>query len=394
MTDTATPDLLPVDDPSYRANPYPYYARLHTEAPAYNHPYGFWAITRYADVTELLFDRSLTVAQIDFGPASLFHKSPLGADLPDHGRLRKAISRWFTPRAVAKWQELAQAHLESCLDTILANGGTFDCVLDLAFPVTFRTICDILGVEPQQALDVRAATYKVGAGLSSNPTPNELHGVQDAMAWFVSHAEELITLKEQTPGSGLLDSFLQAERQGELSRDETIASLILLFAVGHLDISYLIVHGLHRFAQSPDITQCYRTDQDSRAAIIEELLRIDTPEQFVTRMTTQPIQVAGITIPAGEILLLMIGAANVDPEVFPQPEKFDHTRDLSKARHLAFGAGLHGCAGQVLARAEADLIFTTILERFGGVRSNGDVEYGHSDFIRSIKRLPLTLGTA
>lgn len=393
-TATANVDLLPVNDPAYRADPYPYYAQLHSTTPTFHHPYGWWVITRHADVTELLFDRTLTVAQIDFGPASLFHKSPLGADAPDHGRLRKAMSRWFTPRSVSDWRRLAQAHLDACLESIVAGGGEFDGILDLAFPVTFRTICDILGVDSTAALDIRNATYQVGAGLSSSPTPDEVQGVEDAMGWFVSHSETLIALKEQSPGDGLLDSFLASERVGEMSRDETIGSLILLFAVGHLDITYLIAHGLRRFAEQPAIAETYRSDADSRSAIIEELLRIDTPEQFVTRMTTEAVNVGGITIPAGEILLLMIGAANADPEVFADPSTFDHTRDFAKSKHLAFAAGIHGCAGQVLARAEADLVFTNLVERFGGVSSCGPVEYGHSDFIRSIKRLPLRLNEA
>lgn len=391
MTDTANLDLLPVDDPDFRADPYPYYARLHAEAPIFKHPHGFWALTRHADVTRILFDRTVTVAQIDFGPASLLHNSPLGADQPDHGRLRKAMSRWFTARAVADWRKLAQSHLDECLAEIVSRGGDFDAILDLAFPVTFRTICDILGVEPAAALELRKATYLVGAGLSSNPTPEEVCGVADAMGWFVSHAETLITLKDQSPGTGLLDSFLEAERHGEMTRDETVGSLILLFAVGHLDITYLIAHGLRRFAETPEIAETYRSEPSSRSAIIEELLRIDTPEQFVTRMTTEPIDVGGVRIPAGEILLLFIGAANADPEVFRHPAAFDHTRDFSQSKHVAFGAGIHGCAGQVLARAEADLVFTTIVERFEGVTSTGPVEYGHTDFIRSIKRLPLKL---
>lgn len=393
MTDTGLRELLPVEDPGYRSDPYPYYARMRAEAPIYHHPYGFWVLTRHADIAQLLFDPTLSVAQIDFGPASPLHNSPLGADAPDHGRLRKAMSRWFTARAVTDWRKLAQGHLDVCLKTIVTNGGAFDGVLDLAFPVTFRTICDILGVDPSQALDLRKATYMVGAGLSANPTADEVQGVEDAMGWFMSHSEALIELKEGTRGDGLLDSFLDAENKGEMSREETIASLILLFAVGHLDITYLIAHGLRRFAQEPAIAECYRAEPQSRSGIIEELLRIDTPEQFVTRMTTEPVDIGGVTIPAGEILLLMIGAANADPDVFPSPQTFDHTRDFSKSRHLAFGAGIHGCAGQVLARAEADLIFTNIVERFAGVTTNGPVAYGHTDFIRSIRRLPLKLNS-
>lgn len=389
--DLSTVDLLPFDAEEFRADPYPFYARARQQAPVYRSPLGLWAITRYADVSALLYDRSLVVESIDFGPASPLHDSALGADAPRHTTLRRAMSRWFTPKAVAGWRALAQKHLDVILDEIVQAGGEFDAVLDVAFPVTFRTTCDLLGVDYRDAMALRRATYDLGAGLGTNPTDEEVGGVETAMRWFAQHAAQLIEAQLHRRRDGLLASLLAQETAGELTRDEVVGTLTLLFAVGHLDISYLIVLGLRTFAERPDIADAYRSAEDERPAIIEEMLRIDTPEQFVSRLTTEPMNIGGIDIPAGELLLLLIAAANKDPEVFPDPDRFDHRRDSSRAKHLAFGGGLHGCAGQVLARAEADVVFSTILSRFEGVRLTAQPEVAHTDFIRSISRLPLTL---
>lgn len=392
MTRTDTPELLPFTDATFRADPYPYYARAREIDPVHHSALGVWAITRYADVSALLYNRSLSVERIDFGPAAPLHDSALGADVPRHTTLRRALSAWFTPKAVQKWRAAAQNHLDDILEEIHQRGGAFDGVLDLAFPVTFRTTCDLLGVAYDDALELRKATYDLGAGLGANPSEEEIAGVDTAMKWFAQHAALLIDRDIQRSGDGLLSSLLAKEADGELSRDEVIGTLTLIFAVGHLDITYLIVHGLHIFAQQPEVAIAYRDERGSRSAIIEEILRIDTPEQFVSRLTTEAITIGEVTIPAGELLILLISAANKDPEVFPDPDIFDHRRDSSLAKHLAFGGGLHGCAGQVLARAEADAVFTTVTERFGGISPTGPVEYAHTDFIRAISRLPLILG--
>lgn len=156
-----------------------------------------------------------------------------------------------------------------------------------------------------------------------------------------------------------------------MSHDEVIASLTLLFAVGHLDISYLIVHGIKLMAEQPEILAAYRDHVDRRGDIVNEILRLDTPEQFVARLTVEPISIAGVDIPAGEPLILFIGAGNRDPQVFPEPDTFDIDRDADLSKHLAFGGGVHGCAGQVLARAEADEVFTALVTRFARVEITG-----------------------
>ena len=382
-------DPLPFSTAEYRDNPYPYYAALRADRPVYEHPSGFWAVTGYAQISQLLYDRSLGVADLDFGPATPLHESMLGSDAPKHTRVRRTHSRWFTPKAVQQWAALMREDVAARLDEFKARDGAFDAVSDLAFPATFNTISHILGVPNRAADDVLKATHDIGKSLGLDPTEEEVAGTAAAFAFFVEHIEQLIQEKKDKPGAGLLDSFLDLEAEGTLSHDEVIGSVSLLYAVGHLDITYLIVHGIKLMAEHPEIFGTYRDHPEQRADIINEILRLDTPEQFVARQTTQPIEIDGVSIPAGEVVILFIGAGNRDPKVFPDPDNFDHTRDADLSKHLAFGGGMHGCAGQVLARAEAHEVFDALATRFSGLDIAGTPVYEHSEFIRSISSLPI-----
>lgn len=386
-----TADPLPYLTQEYRADPYPFYAALRAQHPVHRHPDGFWAITSYDAIRHLLYDRTLGVAELDYGPAGPLHDSMLGADAPKHTRVRRTHSRWFTPKAVKTWTDITRAEVDARLEVVAAGSRTFDAVHDLAFPVTFATISHLLGVPDTDGARVRQATYDIGKSLGLAPTDEEAAGTAAAFDWFVGHIEGLIADKRRQPGDGLLEAFLAFEDEGTMSHDEVIASTTLLFAVGHLDITYLIAHGIELMAERPEIFDDYRNRPELREAIVNETLRVDTPEQFVVRTTTQPITLDGVDIPAGEVLVLFIGAGNRDPLVFAEPDTFRLDRDVDLSKHLAFGGGIHGCAGQVLARAEAHVVFGALAERFTALELAGPVEHNHSDFIRSITALPITV---
>jgi cytochrome P450 len=390
ILDAAT-DPLPYLTAHYRSDPYTYYAGLRSDHPVYRHPDGFWAITSYDAIRRLLYDRSLGVADLDYGPATPLHDSMLGADAPKHTRVRRSHSRWFTPKAVRDWARLTRTEVAQRLDGIVAADGRFDAVLDLVFPATFATISHLLDIPVVDGLQARTSTYDLGKGLGLAPTEEELGDASAAFDWFHQHIEKLIDGKRAAPGNGLLDSFLALEADGAMSHDEVVASTTLLFAVGHLDVTYLIVHGIKLMAEQPEIFRTYRDQPDKRDDIVDEILRLDTPEQFVARITTQPIEVDDVHIPAGEPLILFIGAGNRDPKVFESPDEFRLDRDVDLSKHLAFGGGVHGCVGQVLARAEAHEVFSALTERFDSLRIDGPIGFGHSEFIRSIATLPVAV---
>jgi cytochrome P450 len=382
-------DLLPFRDAEYRSNPYPFYDRVREAGDVYLHPMGIYVVTRHDLISPLLRDRSLSVREIDFGPATPLHDSMLGQDPPDHARLRRATNEWFNPDAVERWSSFVKRRTDELLNDALKR-GTFDALHDLAYPLTHSTMCHILGVPFDGSTTVREKTFDFGLSLGPGASDDDLLATAAAAEWFDAYIRDLMAMKRANPGDGMLDALMAASDRGEFSEAEVVATTFLFFAVGHLDISYLIVNGLRLMADDPSLLSAYRDEPDMRLPMINEILRFDTPEQFVSRQTTEPTQVGDVVIPAGELIMLMIGAANKDPAVFDNPHSFDARRPPGR-RHLAFGAGMHGCAGQILARAQAHVVFSTIAERFSGVRLVGDIEWGHTEFIRAMHRLPLEL---
>jgi cytochrome P450 len=386
-----TEDLLPFRDPDYRADPYPYYDRIRAAGDVYKHPMGVWVVTRHDLITPLLRDRSMSVRQIDFGPATPLHDSMLGQDPPDHTRLRRATNAWLNPEAVERWSEFVRERAEVLLSAAEAR-PSFDAMHDLAYPLTHATMCHILGVPFDGSTDVREKTFDFGLSLGPGASDDDLVATAAAATWFDGYIRDLIAGKRENPGDGMLDHLLAAQDAGDFTEAEVIATTFLFFAVGHLDVSYLIVNGLRLMAQDPSILRAYRDEPDLRPQIINEILRFDTPEQFVSRQTTEPIMVGDVEIPAGELVMLMIGAANKDAAVFPDPHHFDIRRSTAGKGHLAFGGGMHGCAGQILARAEAHIVFSMVAERYPDLRLAGEPEWGHTEFIRALHRLPLAVG--
>jgi cytochrome P450 len=382
-------DLLPFRDEDYRQDPYPFYDEIRTQGDVYFHPMGMYVITKHEHVSRLLRERSMSVLQIDFGPASALHDSMLGQDMPDHTRLRRATNEWFAPAAIQQLRE----NIQNRVDALISNAestGQIEAVLELAYPLTNGLMCEILGVDDEGSTLIRDKTFDFGLSLGPGASDEDLLATAAASDWFVEYINNLIEKKRSNPGEGMLDELIKMSDEGTMTHDEVVATTFLFFAVGHLDVSYLIINGLRIFAENPEVLAAYRDQPELRPNIINEILRFDTPEQFVSRLTTEDIQVGDVVIPAGEMVVLMIGAANKDPQIFDAPHEFDVQRPNS-AKHLAFSGGIHGCVGQILARAEADVVFTTIVNRFPDLHLAGEPTWGHTEFIRAMHKLPLAL---
>jgi cytochrome P450 len=383
-------DYLPFRDDVYRSNPYPAYDEIRDKGDVYLHPMGIYVVTKHVHISNLLRDRSLSVYQIDFGPATPLHDSMLGQDPPDHTRLRRATMNWFVPDAVEKWKEFTRSRIREILASAETR-GSIDAVTELAYPLTHSVMCHILDVPFDGSFDVRDKTFDFGLSLGPGANDADLEATESAAIWFDGYIRRLIADKRSNPGDGMLDSMISLADAGEMTEAEVIATTFLFFAVGHLDVSYLIENGLRLMAGDAELRADYRDNKENRANVINEILRYDTPEQFVTRQTTESIVVGDAVIPAGEMVLLMIGAANKDPEVFADPHKFDFRRHSSGKGHLAFGGGMHGCVGQILARAVADLVFTEFVNRYPDFRLDGEPIWGHTEFIRALHKLPIAL---
>jgi hypothetical protein len=385
-----TADLLPFDDAAYQSDPYPYYDTVRALTPVYGSPLGVHVVTRYRDVVRLLRDRRLSARQLDFGVASIFHDSVLGQDSPDHTRLRRISSQWFTPELIRRWSAEMRRQVAVALDKAERDGG-LDVVEDLAFPATFATMAHILGVGTHEAAECRRRVLDIGRALRPSASDGDVAGAEQAFGWYVGYIRELIADKRRHPGDGMLDAFLAAEADGRMSQAEVLATTTLFYAVGHLDNSFLIENGIRILAGEPKARERFVADPDSRPAMIGEILRYDTPEQFVTRYVTEDIDVDGHVVPGGGIVLLMIGAANRDPDEFPEPGVWNPERADVARRHVAFGGGQHGCAGQVLARAQGDIAISELFRRFPEARISGEVVWNHTEFIRGLVSLPMSV---
>ncbi len=385
---TISVDLLPFADRQYQDNPYPYYKVARDLTPLYESPMGIYAVTRHADVFALLRDKRLSAAELDFGVANIFHDSVLGMDSPDHGRLRRISAKWFTPDRIAEWIVETRRIVDNALDEGEATGG-LDACQDISFSATFGTMAYILGVGTHEAAECRQKVIEMGRALRPAATEADIIGAQEAFNWYVDYITDLVAFKRKNPGNSLLDAFLAAQEAGDMSEAEIMASVTLFYAVGHLDNSFLIQNGIKLLAEMPDMRRKFRERPEIRNDMISEMLRIDTPEQFVTRVALEDIDISGETLPAGGIVLGLIGSANMDETVFPDPETFDYTRpDLTRLQ-MAFGAGQHGCHGQLLARAQAECAIGALVERFPEYRISGPVTHRHTEFIRNIYELPI-----
>lgn len=389
--DAQVDDLLPFTDPAFWHDPYPYYERARAAGPVYASPAGVHVVLGHADVVELLRDPRLSARELSFGVGDTFHDSVLGQDPPDHTRLRRVFHKWFTAARVREWTADTQARLDAALAAAEAGDGRLDLIDDYAFPATFGTISTLFGVAVDEAVACRHHTYVIGRALAPGATDDDGAAGLASIAWYADYVRGLIATKRRSPGDDLLSAFIAACDDGTMSEAEVLATMTLLYAVGHLDNTYLIANGVIRVLADPALRQRYVDDPTVRLATVQELLRHETPEQFVVRAVTEDIDVRGAILPAGGVVMLMVGAANRDPAVFPDPERIDIDRP-NLVRQVAFGGGIHACIGSSLARAQGEAGITAIVERFPGARVEGEVEYDHTEFLRVIRHATVRLG--
>lgn len=388
MTATVDVDLLPFGDPDYQRDPYPYYEIVRNQTPVYASPYGVHAVMRHADIFRVLRDKRLSSRQLDFGVANLFHDSMFGQDSPDHGRLRKLSTPFFAPGRMEEWGLVMRRYVDEALDHAEAQGG-MDVCQDLSFTATFGTMAHILGVGTHDAAECRQKVIEMGRALTPSATESDVVVAVDAFAWCVEYVQGLIDDKRRNPGDSLLDTYLGTLDNGGMTEAEVMSTVTFFYAVGHLDNSFLIQNGVRLLAEMPEVRHAYIEHPELRASIVEEILRIDAAEQFVTRAILEDIEVDGEILPAGGIAVLMLGSGNVDERAYEEPMRFDHTRPDLARKQLAFGAGQHGCQGQMLARLQGEVALTALLERHPDYRISGEVVYGHNEFIRAIRQLPI-----
>ena len=372
-----------IGTPEFTQDPYPTYRRLREESPvAWSQRWESWVITRFADVDAMLRDTRRFSNVERFGDmlgrlpgeytdelSSLREHVSLGmanVDPPDHSRLRALASKAFHARAIDALRPHVKAIVDELLDAVAAD-GEMDVVRDLAFPLPAIVISEMLGVPPEDR-----ALFKGWVG------DTQFHGSQDnavqallerarrASAAVVSLTEWLrpqFEERRRRPTDDLLSALVAAEDRGDvLSEAELVTTCIVLVRAGHITTQGLIGNAVLGLLRHPRQLSLLIDHPDLIGSAVEEFLRYDTPFLRDLRRVAVDTEFAGVTMRSGDLVSLMLGAANRDPAQCPEPERLDITRPASQ--HVAFGVGVHFCLGAPLARLEAEVALSTLLHRW------------------------------
>lgn len=383
--------FLPWDDPNFLQDPYPWFAEAQAKTPVYLDPSGMYVITRYDDVVEFGPHPVMSVEPgwDTAGPWAMTRHTIIGRDDPDHSRLRRQTNRWFAPKLVREWITTTAAVTEQILDE--RDGDTVDGWLQLSVLPTHRTMCRVLEVPDGEVDAVREAMEQSMPMLRVHTRPGEVEMAERAFAFLVERVDGFLEAKRNQPGEGLTDALLAALDRGEMTFDEMRATLLMFYGLGHMDVGYAIASCLLALAERPDVYETFRTQPELRDKIVNEVIRLDPPELSFYRTTLDQVTIKGIHIPADSSVRFMIGAANRDPSVFPEPDTFDYTRPTEPSRILSFGIGPHSCAGQGISRAQARTVLEVVAARYRRLEVAGEVVMDNTDFSRHFKQMPLRL---
>ncbi|MCW2752751.1 MAG: cytochrome [Marmoricola sp.] len=387
-------------DHAIQDDPYPVYARMRAEAPLYhNEEHDFWVMSRYADIhkawrTDDVYSNRMgvTLDKSAWNKNAHVVMSFLGMDPPEQTRLRKLVSRGFTPKRVAQMEPRIAAisleHLEQALAQGEAEGG-FDWIVDFAGKYPMDVISELLGVPQADRDEVRRLADLLVVrehGLRDVPQAG-----MDASMQMFGYFAELLAARKKAPADDLVTALLMAEDEGDRMNDgELTAFLFLMVVAGNETTTKLLGNAVRNICTVPDQRAAVFADATLIAPWIEETLRYEASSQLLARQTLRDVTIAGTTCPAGAQLLINIGSANHDHTVFSNAEQFDIRRDKAElAKHIAFGGGRHFCLGANLARLEAQIALRQLVERCSSIEVADTPVRMYSSNVRGYASLPV-----
>jgi cytochrome P450 len=319
-----------------------------------------------------------------------FTFSLLNMDPPDHTRVRQFVSRAFTPRAISALRPLAE-QLAAELVRPMVQRGHGDLINEVAYPLPMAVISHLLGVPPEMHAQIRTWGYDLAPGLDANPSPALQQQVIKAGEQADAYFTELIERRRTDPGDDLVSLLTAAQAEGaELSDAELLNTCTLLLLAGFVTTVNLIGNGTHALLSHPHQLAALRDEPALISNAVDEMLRYDSPVQFTMRFADTAVAVGDVTIDAGESAVVMIGAANRDPEAFPRPNDFDVTREQPQ-RHLSFASGIHHCLGASLARLEGQVFFETLVRETTKVELSAPSVRRPIRNLRGLQTLPIRL---
>jgi cytochrome P450 len=418
VTTSETPDTgyLPVMlnpfEPGFFDDPYAQYALVRERDPVHLSPIGSWALFRYDDVHRVLRDPSLSVEERHARPLpvpmdpdiqAMFEErreggthNMLNLDPPDHHRLRRLVSKVFTPRTVEELRPRVQQLVDEHLGAVAESGSEpVDLIAALAFPLPFIVISEMLGIpEGRDRFQLREWSGAVVKTFDPILTREEQLAAFDAIDNIRAYVNEMIEWKRAHPSDDLLTALIAAEDEGDrLSEIELMEQVMLLYVAGHETTVNLIGNGTLALLRNRDQLELLARDGLADLPWVDELLRYDSPVQMSRRINLGPVEIGGRTIEPGSMFLTCLGSANRDPAKWgPTADRLD-LRRADARDHMSFGGGVHSCLGAHLARLEGQVAIGTLSRRFPRVELATDTpEWNGRIVLRGLARLPVRLG--
>ncbi|MBX3283765.1 MAG: cytochrome P450 [Actinobacteria bacterium] len=396
-------------EPGFYDDPYRQYAEIQATRPIHKSDLGPWLVTRWDDVHAVLRKPGTSVeerniahegpsrreqlADLVEGREARRSRAILNIDPPDHTRIRRLVSKAFTPRAVEQIRARTGEMVEEILDDLATREGPVDLISELAFPLPFAVISEMLGMPEGDRDQLRTWSHLVTQFLDPilafqnaeaifEASDNMWAVVNDAIAWKRARGDE----------GDLLSALIAAEDDGDtLSDAELVENVVLLFLAGHETTVNLIGNGTHALLEHPDQRARLVADPSLDANAVEELLRFDSPVQFSRRIALEPIEIGEHVVAPGEFVMTCLGAANRDPDKFgPTAAELDLGRPDAR-EHVSFGSGVHHCLGAALARLEGQEVIGRLVRRFPDMAAAGDPTHNGRLVLRGYDVLPVSL---
>jgi cytochrome P450 PksS len=381
--------------PEFKANPYPFYARLRAEAPVvqtklFRQP--TWLVTRYDNVFMVLKDQRLLK---DWLPRTKWlHRLSgptfghmLNQDGPDHARLRTLVHKAFTPEMSGRMRDQIQRICDELLDEV-ATSSRMELMNGYALPLPLAIISQLLGIPAEDRRRLHALTR---SSLSASNILGVLRAMPDQRL-LIRRLRQLIAERRHEPREDLITALVQAEEAGDrLSEKELVATIMLLLIAGYETTVNLIGNGALALLQHPEQRHLFEQNPALVESAIEEMLRYTSPLDIASqRFAREDMKINSASIRQGDVVIAVIGSANHDESQFPDAEKFDITREPNK--HLSFGQGVHFCIGAPLARLEGQIALTTLFRRFPNLRlaqEPDSLRWRRSLIVRGLEELPV-----
>ena len=383
-------------DPDFFNDPYPAYAAIREAAPAFFwEDYGFWCFARFADVLALLRDRRFGRTVVESGPResrphlepfdALERHSMLELEPPEHTRLRNLVNRAFVSRRIERLGPQIERLAHERIDAFMAKRSA-DLVAEFASPIPVAVIADLLGVPRDMGRQLVNWSHRMVAMYQFGADRTVEDRAAEAARAFADYVRGFARARRGDLGDDLVSQLLIAEADGgKLSEDELITTVILLLNAGHEATVQAIGNGVKiMLEQGGDAREAFASESATQGTV-EELLRLDPPLHLFARYALEEVEFAGVRLRKNEKIGVLLGAANRDPERFPNPDAFDARRTPNP--HVSFGAGIHFCVGAPLARLELAVALPILFARLKGLRLIERPRYRDAFHFRGLEAL-------